>query len=794
MLCMRPIGIYVCNMQYMGMKWREIVNEKKGKGACKSQSSLDLFQIREMTKGTQARTRATQRLDPRPQLTTERTTKRTPARTRATRRLDPRLQWTLIWLAGYVIAAGAIVAYDCTDTKTGVPFKKLDLTQIEECGDPKRDYDEKEEAVVQILQQEDHMPMEAYRCKGTLSRTIAACGFTSLTYGTIQVNNVDLDLTAAQCREAVRTKKLVIEGKEIHVEPGQRTQLSYFSHGNVDSAGGCTTESFALNSIVYNHHYQQIHLEITLAPVKATLEVGTGRVRLQDGLVGNYKDEVLRDTFEGTLVWKMEDRPCDDTISEVYRGQAELYHFRNATQGETGSIIMVRNSGTSQYGGFWLKEAVTTCARHCYATQLLGLYVCILRPKEEPVDLPFRKEFDPEHQNLYAALAGHHLSTSLVMVDRFDIMQRELCEVNRKVLANQLQSLSGAKNQHALLSMVGRGHKFYMAGNVGYIVKCAAREVVIAPGANCTQEIPVMDGKERRWVDAQTGILQSFGSPQACSGPMPIMFRLEGAWYCATPDIHACPAPAKLNTTVGRWDTHDFTEILEGGIFTQQQLDLHKAWDRAFSAREPILTKITNSVTGHQVAVGGDPHLGAILDTSDINDISAEVTGYLFPWIPQLGWISGHVGSAFLLIVAFQSLIGCLARIMAAYYRNGFGLHLLTASCLNVFLLVQIPWTLLGTIQRMGEEEADRLDDWMQPEAPPAPTEPPGPGPVVAVPSVIVAPAPVVATAPSVAIEMEEMDLRNRSPPKATQPPGLYMTQEVKNVISSLQDGKPRQD
>ena len=607
----------------------------------------------------------------------------------------------LLLLAG---PSPALVAYDCADTQAGVPYKRIDLTETERCADAARDYDHPENVTVQILQLQDDIPVEAYRCQGSLSRRLTKCGFNSITYGTTTLNNVELDITADLCRQAVKTGKLVVEGKELDVEAGRRTQVTYFSHGEVRSDGSCATDNFVVDNILYQGYYQQVHVEVVIEPVKGLMEVDSGRLRFPDGLQGKYQDEVLRDTFEGTLVWTAEARPCDSTISEIYRGIADLHHFRASTQGETGSILMVRNRGTRQYGGFWLKEAVTTCARHCYATQLRGIHVCLLQPKEEPVPLPFRREFDPTNQDLYASLAAHHLSTHLVLVDRFDQVQRQLCELDRKTLTNQLQALSGVQNQHTLLSLAGRGHRFYLAGNVGYIAKCATRTVTLATSANCTQEIPVLDGVQKRWVDAQTGVLQDFPSIVGCSGPMPIMYKLEGRWYCAVPAIHPCPAPDKLNTTITQWGPHDFTQVLDGGIFTREQLAQHKAWDRSFSAREPLLTKMTNAATAGasppSASVGGDPTLGSVLDQADVGTISLDVTSYLFPWIPQIGWLTGHIGAFFILVVVLQTCMGGITRVAAAWYRNGCGLHLVSALCLSTFLLMQIPWTLLGFLQR----------------------------------------------------------------------------------------------
>ena len=57
--------------------------------------------------------------------------------------------------------ASAITVYDCV--AKGTTYERVDMTGIEECPDPKRDYEEEVLLEAQLLQTDSKTPVTAYR-------------------------------------------------------------------------------------------------------------------------------------------------------------------------------------------------------------------------------------------------------------------------------------------------------------------------------------------------------------------------------------------------------------------------------------------------------------------------------------------------------------------------------------------------------------------------------------------------------------------------------------------------------
>ena len=91
--------------------------------------------------------------------------------------------------------------------------------------------------------------------------------------------------------------------------------------------------------------------------------------------------------------------------------------------------------------------------------------MCFLQEGKDPVQpFKFQNRFAVGGINVLTQLAFHHLDTNFRMYRRFETLQTELCELERKVLHGQLQAIAGGNNRYALLDLFGKGHQITLAG------------------------------------------------------------------------------------------------------------------------------------------------------------------------------------------------------------------------------------------------------------------------------------------------------------------------------------------
>ena len=273
--------------------------------------------------------------------------------------------WKLaFWLAlGTAKQADSLTVYDCNHPTQQI--QAVDLLEPQSCPDPINDYKDPVNSNVMILQTDSAYPVQAYQCLVVVSRQSTYCGidsWTGVSEWPTWMKNIPID--PDDCRTAVKNRKFVFEGQEIEFTPGIRTQHTYFSHGEVgtdeDRTNRCKSTSYFRGTKYYQGRYEETHVDITVSQVTGLADLSSGYVTFQNGLRTLYADQVARDAFLGTLVWEKTEPSCEDTISEIYTGSAELHERKTEDETLRDSLVMVKDQKTGQYAGFVLKTTRQT--------------------------------------------------------------------------------------------------------------------------------------------------------------------------------------------------------------------------------------------------------------------------------------------------------------------------------------------------------------------------------------------------------------------------------------------------
>ncbi len=190
--------------------------------------------------------------------------------------------------------------------------------------------------------------------------------------------------------------------------------------------------------------FKQMSLEVNVHPVKATYDQQTDQIVLQNGVRGWFSPGMLHDNQLGTIVWKQKPTDCNDAVSQVYLGPAEIYEYTGGkTQGldllGNSIVILDDNVGSQEggeevrYAGLVLRQPGGVCGRRCYATQVEDLSLCLKRDTEKLEPLAWKTGFSVDLVTQEARLGHAHLQTNLRMYDQFAIIQQDLCKVERQV-------------------------------------------------------------------------------------------------------------------------------------------------------------------------------------------------------------------------------------------------------------------------------------------------------------------------------------------------------------------------
>lgn len=133
---------------------------------------------------------------------------------------------------------------------------------------------------------------------------------------------------------------------------------------------------------------------------------------------------------------------------------------------------------------------------------------------------PFNPKLVQGDIQILTELAHLHLQTNLEMYNRFESVQQELYELERKIIDARLHSLASTENQYALLRELGPGYEVFVQGEVAYIIKCKPLKAKLVDYPNCMQEIPIRVNNQTGFADPMTRVLHDFPAVVPCSQVM----------------------------------------------------------------------------------------------------------------------------------------------------------------------------------------------------------------------------------------------------------------------------------
>ena len=612
--------------------------------------------------------------------------------------------------------------YDCTDSNSGVQV--IDLTRPADCPDPVKDYLPPEEHNLELLQTDAEYAVEAHTCSITYTRKVSVCGFNSLSYANFFTAFEKTYLvTPNECREAVSSGKIAVMGKEYIVGAGISINDLYFTHGSMDGHGWCyTTEKFQSEGVAVESGVEQMAVKIKITQVRGTASGDTGRVRFVNGLTAQWGDGVVRDEAEGTIIWDATAPRCKDTVSGIYLGKGTVHRRTNSSYLE--SIVMVENGETGQYAGVVIRGVTSVCGVHCYATQVDGLAVCVHRLGDGVLETQRKDFLESFPQGLVRSQTelGHlYLATNLRMYRRFETVQGDICELERKILHSKLQALAGARNRYALLDLFGRGHEVYISGTVAYVIKCVPKEATLRSYPNCTTEVPVKvdQGGDRPplnvFADPLTWVIRPHAQEIPCSPITPVRWLIGGQWYCSTPETIACPRPYQLNTTVNTFHAVEFTRRIGHSAYTHSQLQGHEDLVEVQTSTDAVMGKIvteaikaTRRFRRDTVAMSEDPWHdiestsngilpigGIVVPYASVaeftDDLKDRIIQSLFPWMGFLGSFFLNALGTIVLFGMVSTVLSALIRGIVLYRQRGCGWWLLGALWGTAFAVIQLP-------------------------------------------------------------------------------------------------------
>ena len=613
----------------------------------------------------------------------------------------------------------ALQVYSCDVPSTA--FEAIDLTEPGPCPDPVKDFNDPKTHHFQILATESEFPIKAHICKVIMSKKVTACSWIDSTTFASQYTlwEHSYEVSSTDCRQAINTGKLTVEGTEYSVKPGSELHKRFVSQGRIDNAGKCWGGHIISAGMIYPHSYEETILRITIETVNGAAHVDSGKAHFTNGVVAVTRDEFARDHSSfGVMVWVNNPPECKETVMTVYDGHADI-HTRHGAKDKAGSVVMIANEEDEQYAALVLTNRIVICNSVCYGTTVKGLLACIIPLDSDPIPAKTVIRTDPIVKDFLSAMQNLHVRKSLKDNERFAQVQRDLCDTERKTISSKLQSLAGTANPYALLdvdSYNGKGYNVFVAGAVAYLTKCAPVEAVLASYDKCTNEIPVKlnngNNSVIQFADPHTLVLSDYPTILPCNTINPVRWKIQGTWLCATPDVHPCMEPTMIKPTTGPFVPDLSSFSMMSGIFTHEQKEEYKIFRKSQEAVRPLQRAMAMTASGGSDSRG---NLGLPINSNQISQLSAGFAEQYLPLIYRIGPLFTKAVSILIFISWTVAVLQGMWRLYVLITTRGVGWWLIAAFSNTLFTTVTMPSKIFF---KAFEELKAQMKDIPNPRAP----------------------------------------------------------------------------
>jgi hypothetical protein len=193
------------------------------------------------------------------------------------------------------------------------------------------------------------MPVMATQCLVLKTQEFTRCGgHPSFHYGSFKVAiNQPVEVTPQECRDAPITGKISVQGQRMDFKICVSHYHQNYSEGGRNARGDCVITTFTRNGVTYQKSYEETIIQVLITKVRGLKLDNT--IRFPSGLLAPHGDGVVRDIYDGMLVWDTKVLRCQDRMSLMYQGHAKLHQARSTSNAQDDleeAIILVAQNET----------------------------------------------------------------------------------------------------------------------------------------------------------------------------------------------------------------------------------------------------------------------------------------------------------------------------------------------------------------------------------------------------------------------------------------------------------------
>jgi hypothetical protein len=190
---------------------------------------------------------------------------------------------------------------------------------------------------LKIIMTDRDRPIMATQCLVLKSQEVVCCrGHPSFHYGSAKiVINQPVEVTPQECRDALITGKISVQGQQMDFKVGVSQFHQYYTEGGRADDSTCLITTFTRKGVTYEKSYEETTIKVLISKVRGLKLDDT--IKFPSGLITPHADGVARDVHNKMLIWST----CRDTMSLMYQGRAKLHQVKSNVKADLEEAIIL---------------------------------------------------------------------------------------------------------------------------------------------------------------------------------------------------------------------------------------------------------------------------------------------------------------------------------------------------------------------------------------------------------------------------------------------------------------------
>jgi hypothetical protein len=195
---------------------------------------------------------------------------------------------------------GGFLVYDCSQDQ--LKTQTIDLTAPKDCKDPATDYYPVRMTQLKIIMTNGDRPIMATQCLVLKTQEVVRCGgHPSFHYrsGKIVINQ-PVEVTPQECRDALITGKISVQGQQMDFTVGVSQFHRYYTKGKRALGGTCAITTFTRKGVTYEKLYEETTIKVLISKVRGLKLEST--IKFPSGPIAPHADGAVRDVHGGMQI------------------------------------------------------------------------------------------------------------------------------------------------------------------------------------------------------------------------------------------------------------------------------------------------------------------------------------------------------------------------------------------------------------------------------------------------------------------------------------------------------------